>query len=99
MEVPVKAQGWYRDPYNIHEDRYFSEGQPTKLVRDGEAESYDPPPPGPPEGELVKVPDSVPSDGTDMRRADDRKAGIAYDPNATAWSTIDSAFVYGPRNS
>jgi hypothetical protein len=38
----VKAQGWYRDPYGIHDDRYFSDGQPTKLVRDGSAESYDP---------------------------------------------------------
>jgi hypothetical protein len=30
----MKAQGWYRDPYLVHEDRYFSDGQPTKLVRD-----------------------------------------------------------------
>jgi hypothetical protein len=95
----VKAQGWYRDPYGVHEDRYFSDGQPTKLVRDGEVEDYDPPPPGPPEvAELVEVPDSRPSDGNDMRRADDRKAGTAYNPEAAAWSTIDSAFVYGPRN-
>jgi hypothetical protein len=98
MEVPVKAQGWYRDPYGVHEDRYFSDGQPTKLVRDGGAESYDPPPPGLPDAELVKVPDSAPSDGNDLRRADDRKTGTVYDPNATAFSTIDSAFVYGPRN-
>lgn len=44
----MKAQGWYRDPYCVHEDRYFSDGQPTKLVRDGSTECYDPPPPGPP---------------------------------------------------
>jgi hypothetical protein len=31
----MKAQGWCRDPYLVHEDRYFSDGQPTKLVRDG----------------------------------------------------------------
>jgi hypothetical protein len=36
--MPVKAQGWYRDPYSVHEDRYFSDGQPTKLVRDGGSE-------------------------------------------------------------
>jgi hypothetical protein len=87
----VQAQGWYRDPYKVHEDRYFSGGRPTKLVRDGGAESYDPPPPGPPEGELVEIPDSEPSDSTDMRRADDRETGTAYDPSATAWSTIDVA--------
>ena len=33
-EAPMKAQGWYRDPYLVHEDRYFSDGQPTKRVRD-----------------------------------------------------------------
>lgn len=39
-----RAQGWYRDPFGIHEDRYFSDGLPTKLVRDDGTESYDPPP-------------------------------------------------------
>jgi hypothetical protein len=48
------AQGWYQDPYAIHEHRYFSAGLPTKLDRDGLQESYDPPPDGPlPDGELV----------------------------------------------
>jgi hypothetical protein len=48
------AQGWYEDPYAIHKLRYFSAGLPTKLVRDGDHESYDPPPDGPlPECELV----------------------------------------------
>jgi len=36
--------GWQRDPFGRHEQRYFSQGQPTKLVRDGGIESYDPPP-------------------------------------------------------
>ncbi len=36
--------GWQSDPFGVHEQRYFSQGQPTKLVRDGDAESYDPPP-------------------------------------------------------
>jgi hypothetical protein len=38
--------GWYRDPYGVHEDRYFSQGFPTKLVRDHGVETYDPPPDG-----------------------------------------------------
>lgn len=37
-------QGWYEDPFRLHEARYFSAGQPTKLVRDGYVESYDEPP-------------------------------------------------------
>ena len=90
-EARVQAQGWYRDPYEVHEYRYFSDGRPTKLVRDGGVEGYDPPPPGPPEGELVEIPATEPGDGTDMRRADDRETGTAYDPSATAWSTIDVA--------
>jgi len=36
--------GWQSDPFGLHEQRYFSQGQPTKLVRDGGGESYDPPP-------------------------------------------------------
>ncbi len=36
--------GWERDPYGIHELRYFSQGQPTKLVKDGNVEAYDDPP-------------------------------------------------------
>jgi hypothetical protein len=41
---PYPAQGWYRDPFHVHEDRYFSAGNPTKLVRDGSQESNDDPP-------------------------------------------------------
>lgn len=33
--------GWHADPFGRHEARYFSAGCPTKLVRDGDAESYD----------------------------------------------------------
>ena len=36
--------GWQSDPFGLHEQRYFSQGQPTKLVRDGGVEAYDPPP-------------------------------------------------------
>jgi hypothetical protein len=39
-------QGWSADPFGLHDERYFSAGSPTKLVRDGRAESYDEPPPG-----------------------------------------------------
>lgn len=40
-------QGWHPDPFGLHGERYFSaDGQPTKLVRDRGAESYDEPPSG-----------------------------------------------------
>jgi hypothetical protein len=55
--VDVQAQGWYRDPYRVHQDRYFSAGWPTKLVRDHGQESYDlPPDRPPPDDDLVPVP-------------------------------------------
>jgi hypothetical protein len=94
----VTAQGWYRDPFGVHEDRYFSAGVPTKLVRDTGAECYDPPPPGPPEAELVEVTRIQPNDGSDLRRSDNSSAGAVNDYQATAWGAIDSALVYAPRN-
>jgi hypothetical protein len=36
--------GWFQDPFALHEARYISHGRATKLVRDGTSESYDPPP-------------------------------------------------------
>ena len=49
----MQAQGWCPDPYGIHDDRWFSGGEPTSLVRDQGVESFDEPPrgqlpPGPP---------------------------------------------------
>ena len=49
-------QGWCSDPYDRHEDRWFSQGIPTALVRDGLTESQDPPPAGPPSVGWVKPP-------------------------------------------
>jgi hypothetical protein len=39
-----QLQGWSADPFGLHEERYFSAGRPTKLVRDGKVESYEDPP-------------------------------------------------------
>ncbi|MBO0832285.1 MAG: hypothetical protein J2P28_14640 [Actinobacteria bacterium] len=39
-------QGWQADPFGQHEKRYFSDGKPTSLVRDGAVESRDEPPGG-----------------------------------------------------
>jgi len=43
----AQLQGWHVDPWLRHQPRYFSDGQPTDLVRDGAQESTDPPPPVP----------------------------------------------------
>jgi hypothetical protein len=88
----MKAQGWYRDPYLMHDDRYFSDGQPTKLVRDAGAESYDPPPSGPPKVELVEVPHTEARDGNDLCGADDRSAGATDDNTAPFRAVLESEF-------
>jgi hypothetical protein len=79
--VKPEAQGWYRDPYQLHQDRYFSAGEATKLVRDGDAESYDEPPDSPvPATDLVPV-THAPAEqvgGTDLRRADEAENESRY---------------------
>jgi hypothetical protein len=40
----VAAEGWFRDPFALHDARWFSDGSPTDLVRDGSSDSSDPPP-------------------------------------------------------
>jgi hypothetical protein len=76
------AEGWYRDPYGMHEDRWISQGVPTKLVRDSGRESYDAPPDRPlPEADLVAAEQAASgdADGSDLRRADDVDSR-PYDP-------------------
>ena len=71
------------------EHRWFSTGQPTKLVRDGGVENYDAPPAGLPKVELVEARHAESGDGGDLRRADDRSAGAVYDPRARLWGPVD----------
>ncbi len=69
--MKAKAEGWYRDPYSVHEDRWFSGGIPTKLVRDDGQESYDEPPDTPlPETDLVPAESAGQGDRSDLLRAD-----------------------------
>jgi hypothetical protein len=90
----MKAQGWYCDPYLVHEDRYFSDGQPTKLVRDSGRESYDPPPAEPPQQELAEAVHREAPDGADLRRADDPAAGAVYDPKAPIRHALNAWRLY-----
>jgi hypothetical protein len=40
----MRAEGWYRDPYELHDGRWFSDGTPTAVVSDDGVETNDPPP-------------------------------------------------------
>jgi hypothetical protein len=88
----MKAQGWYRDPYLLHEDRWFSDGQPTQLVRDAGAELRDPPPPGPPQAELVEVPHSGARDDDELPGAGDHSAAADDDNTAQFRAVLQSVF-------
>jgi hypothetical protein len=86
VEVEGHQEGWYSDPYAVHEARWMSDGTPTPLVRDGHVEGTDPAPGGPFKVEPVRLGDEAGPDwGADLRRAGD--AG-PFDPRAP----VDTAF-------
>lgn len=83
----MTAQGWYQDPFGVHEHRWFSDGTPTSLVRDGAAETDDPPPAPEYAGRLVAAATRELPDGGDLRRADQAPAK-RRDYVAAAWNTF-----------
>ncbi len=87
-----RAQGWYEDPYRIHQDRWFSSGKPSNLVRDGGVESKDPPPGMPYVGKLVpsRTAESA-VNGSDLQRVGD---GTKPDP----WVLAADASTWFPLN-
>jgi hypothetical protein len=75
-ESSAAAEGWYRDPYGIHQDRWFSAGTPTSLVRDQGTEGHDDPPGYAPAGPPAEIPDIDRFPRDDLRRADEAEARI-----------------------
>ena len=74
-------QGWFVDPFAVHEQRWFSQGTATALVRDGRTEAQDPPPDRPVPGPLRRAtpaPRTGPADA-DLKRADGQDRDIAAD--------------------
>jgi hypothetical protein len=89
----MNAEGWYIDPFGHHEARWFSDGAATALVRDGGVEGHDAPPDSPITAAIERVPETAPTDGSDLKRADDAEAG-KFDPSTltqAASDAIDSA--------
>ncbi|MGO9872726.1 MAG: hypothetical protein ACLPVY_02915 [Acidimicrobiia bacterium] len=78
----MEAEGWYQDPYGLHDERWYSNGTATSLVRDARVESKDPPPPHPPASSTLSRKEAATSSrgSDDVRRADDAEQG-ASDPN------------------
>ena len=86
-----QAEGWYLDPYQIHHDRWMSAGRPTKLVRDGQTESYDEAPDLPLPDVLVPAAsaDDEPATGSDLRRADEACDEAPYSARKARRAVID----------
>jgi hypothetical protein len=92
-------EGWYTDPYELHEARWLSDGEPTKLVRDGAVESYEDPPAGPPVAVPVRLEaDPIASDGQDLIRADSAEEDNDYDPSAANMAAMDALGQDGAPN-
>jgi hypothetical protein len=72
----MKEEGWFQDPFGVHQDRWISDGHPTALVRDNGVESHDPPPSGPDDVRPSLVRSVAPSASgpDDLRRADESAA-------------------------
>jgi hypothetical protein len=70
-DLDMRAEGWFRDPYHLHEDRWFSDGTPTSLVRDNGTTCRDEPPPQEPSEPLVPVPEPATGTADDTLRAED----------------------------
>jgi hypothetical protein len=89
--MPMKPQGWYHDPYGVHEERYFSDGQPTKLVCDCGIESYDPPPSGPP----GVLPDEMTPSKAPYGDGDRTENAASYDREA-AYNAVQEVLARNP---
>jgi hypothetical protein len=77
--VDEHAEGWFTDPFGRHEARWMSDGSPTKLVRDGEEESYDDPPEEEPTVTPSRIAEEQVRDGGDLLRSDDPESGSLHD--------------------
>jgi hypothetical protein len=73
------AEGWFTDPFGRHEARWMSDGSPTKLVRDGDEESYEDPPDEEPTVTPTRIAEGQASDGSDLLRSDDPESGSLHD--------------------
>lgn len=96
----MEAEGWYHDPYDRHEARWFSDGAPTDLVRDGHQVTRDAPPPDPPGRPLVAWEgDTDGQGGADVRRADALQEGSANDGSSREQISKVARVILNPGDS
>jgi hypothetical protein len=89
----VHEEGWFKDPYALHTDRWYSDGKPTPLVRDGDHELKDPPPASDPVLPLVPaLPRAVGGEG-----GEEQEYVLAMDVPG-AWGRV-TRFAFTSRHS
>lgn len=89
MDSDRRAEGWYLDPFRIHEQRWMSDGRPTSLVKDAGVEAKDEPPDQSLPDPIVPAPIQEAILGGDLLRADDVDKGPTPDNS----DYMESAFV------
>lgn len=96
----MRAQGWYRDPYGSHDERWFSGGEPTSLVSDAGVESHDEPPWGAPPGRLPLIPaDTRPARGGGPARRDGKRRWTVLPPALLAFAVLCLSVLGGIASS
>ena len=92
-------EGWFQDHFRIHEDRWYSDGVPTSLVRDGGVESTDPPPSRhvPSEPLVRSIPHNPSSGPDDLLRADDTESNAEENPDYSERAFEAEGWVNQPR--
>ena len=88
----MNPEGWYLDPFGTHAERWFSDGRPTALVRDGNTEAKDAPPADEFPGQLTPAPETA-SSSDDLKRADD---ATRVDQSFSAKEGVDAGFEFNP---
>jgi hypothetical protein len=86
----LKEEGWYTDPFGLHEARWMSDGQPSALVRDGGVGSQDPPPSEPFAHDPQPVEEGTTEDPEDLLRADAAQTGESWDASNASEAALDS---------
>jgi len=74
----IVAEGWYLDPFGRHEHRWFSNGHPTALVRDGVIDGHDEPPALAWDGPLQEL-EEIPALNETLRADDDPEQQLPPD--------------------
>ena len=89
--MEMHEEGWYTDPFARHEERWMSNGRPTKLVRDQTKVSQDEPPDVPYVRDPQPVERAQEGGAWDVRRADDAEVvgpDGGADPSMMVWDSV-----------